>query len=76
MGTWKAGQSIIYTGIRHPTSVMKNVIPIVMAGGMFLDESLYNTVLCSRPRGPWELLSFFPDMHMESHFNAFNVLSH
>jgi hypothetical protein len=34
MGTWKAGQSIIYTGIRHPTSVMKNVIPIVMAGGM------------------------------------------
>jgi hypothetical protein len=33
MGTWKAGQSIIYTGIRHPTSVMKNVIPIVMAGG-------------------------------------------
>lgn len=34
MGTWKAGQSIIYTGIRHPTSIMKNVIPIVMAGGM------------------------------------------
>lgn len=33
MGTWKAGQSVIYTGIRHPSSVMKNVIPIVMAGG-------------------------------------------
>jgi len=32
IGTWKAGQSIIYTGIRHPSSVMKNVIPIVMAG--------------------------------------------
>ncbi|CAJ1953452.1 unnamed protein product [Cylindrotheca closterium] len=32
MGTWKAGQSVIYTGIRHPSSVMKNVIPIVMAG--------------------------------------------
>lgn len=24
--------SIVHTGIRHPTSVMKNVIPIVMAG--------------------------------------------
>lgn len=32
MGTWKAGISIVHTGIRHPGSVMKNVIPIVMAG--------------------------------------------
>lgn len=32
MGTWKAGISIVHTGIRHPSSVMKNVIPIVMAG--------------------------------------------
>ena len=36
IGTWKSGQSIIYTGIRHPSSIMKNVIPIVMAGGMWL----------------------------------------
>jgi V-type H+-transporting ATPase 16kDa proteolipid subunit len=32
IGTWKSGVSIVHTGIRHPTSVMKNVIPIVMAG--------------------------------------------
>jgi len=32
MGTWKAGVSVVHTGIRHPSSVMKNVIPIVMAG--------------------------------------------
>mmetsp|Transcript_125106 Transcript_125106/g.186897 ORF Transcript_125106/g.186897 Transcript_125106/m.186897 type:complete len:211 (+) Transcript_125106:145-777(+) len=32
MGTWKAGTAVINTGIRHPSSVMKNVIPIVMAG--------------------------------------------
>jgi len=31
-GTWKSGVSVIHTGIRHPSSVMKNVIPIVMAG--------------------------------------------
>lgn len=36
MGTWSAGVSIVHTGIRHPSSVMKNVIPIVMAGGTFL----------------------------------------
>ena len=32
-GTWKAGVSLVNTGIRHPSSVMKNVIPVVMAGG-------------------------------------------
>lgn len=32
MGTWKSGVSIVHTGIKHPASVMKNVIPIVMAG--------------------------------------------
>jgi len=31
-GTWKAGVSLLNTGIRHPSSVMKNVIPVVMAG--------------------------------------------
>jgi V-type H+-transporting ATPase proteolipid subunit len=31
-GTWKSGVSVLHTGIRHPSSVMKNVIPIVMAG--------------------------------------------
>eukprot|EP00594_Rhizosolenia_setigera_P018716 CAMPEP_0178960744 /NCGR_PEP_ID=MMETSP0789-20121207/13154_1 /TAXON_ID=3005 /ORGANISM="Rhizosolenia setigera, Strain CCMP 1694" /LENGTH=213 /DNA_ID=CAMNT_0020644167 /DNA_START=62 /DNA_END=703 /DNA_ORIENTATION=- len=31
-GTWKSGVSLIHTGIRHPGSVMKNVIPVVMAG--------------------------------------------
>lgn len=32
IGTYKSGISIMHTGIRHPGSVMKNVIPIVMAG--------------------------------------------
>eukprot|EP00542_Grammatophora_oceanica_P018359 CAMPEP_0194028320 /NCGR_PEP_ID=MMETSP0009_2-20130614/2321_1 /TAXON_ID=210454 /ORGANISM="Grammatophora oceanica, Strain CCMP 410" /LENGTH=209 /DNA_ID=CAMNT_0038667673 /DNA_START=53 /DNA_END=682 /DNA_ORIENTATION=+ len=31
-GTWKSGVSLVHTGIRHPKSIMKNVIPIVMAG--------------------------------------------
>ena len=39
-GTWKSGVSLINTGIRHPSSVMKNVIPIVMAGGEWIDLAL------------------------------------
>lgn len=31
-GTWKSGVSLVHIGIRHPSSVMKNVIPVVMAG--------------------------------------------
>ena len=31
-GTWKSGVSVLHTGVRHPSSVMKNIIPIVMAG--------------------------------------------
>lgn len=31
-GTWRAGVSVLHSGIRHPDSVMKNIIPIVMAG--------------------------------------------
>jgi len=31
-GTWKSGVSVVHTGIRHPSSVMKNIIPIVMSG--------------------------------------------
>lgn len=54
IGTWKAGMSIVHTGIRHPTSVMKNVIPIVMAGvigiyglivGVILGQSIVQPTL-------------------------------
>lgn len=31
-GTWRAGVTILHSGIRHPEGVMKNIIPIVMAG--------------------------------------------
>jgi V-type H+-transporting ATPase proteolipid subunit len=50
MGTYKSGISMIHTGIRHPSSVMKNVIPIVMAGvigiyglivGVILGQSIH-----------------------------------
>ena len=44
IGTWKSGVSIVHTGIRHPSSVMKNVIPIVMAGGT---SNSFWCVVCS-----------------------------
>ncbi|ACI64479.1 predicted protein [Thalassiosira pseudonana CCMP1335] len=55
-GTWKAGVSLVNTGIRHPGSIMKNVIPVVMAGvigiygliiAVILAESIPKPNLCA-----------------------------
>lgn len=51
-GTWKSGVSLINTGIRHPSSVMKNVIPVVMAGGksnIFCDSAMPEARLLTVP---------------------------
>lgn len=31
-GTWKAGLGVCSMGVDHPAGVMKNIVPIVMAG--------------------------------------------
>ena len=52
IGTWKAGQSIIYTGIRHPSSIMKNVIPIVMAGGIGIYGLIVGVIIAQQVSSP------------------------
>jgi len=56
-GTWKAGVSLVHCGIRHPASVMQNVIPIVMAGvigiyglivAVILSQSISNPMVGAR----------------------------
>lgn len=54
IGTWKSGVSIVHTGIRHPSSVMKNVIPIVMAGvigiyGLIVGVIITQNIASSQP---------------------------
>ena len=31
-GTWRAGLGVCNMGVHHPSGVMKNIVPIVMAG--------------------------------------------
>lgn len=31
-GTWRAGMGLCHMGVDHPAGVIKNVVPIVMAG--------------------------------------------
>ena len=56
-GTWKSGVSLLHTGIQHPNSVMKNIIPVVMSGvigiyglivAVILSESIYPPLQESR----------------------------
>jgi len=45
-GTWQAGVSLVHTGIKHPAGVMKNVIPIVMAGVIGIYGLIVGVILC------------------------------
>jgi len=45
-GTWQSGVSLVHTGIRHPSGVMKNVIPIVMAGVIGIYGLIVGVILC------------------------------
>ena len=51
-GTWKAGVSIVHTGIRHPSSVMKNVIPVVMAGVIGIYGLIVSVILAESIPAP------------------------
>lgn len=31
-GTWRAGMGVCHMGVDHPKGVIKNIVPIVMAG--------------------------------------------
>jgi len=51
-GTWKSGVSLIHTGIRHPNSVMKNVIPVVMAGVIGIYGLIVSVILTQNITAP------------------------
>jgi len=51
-GTWKAGVSIVHTGIRHPSSVMKNIIPVVMAGVIGIYGLIVGVILAENVTSP------------------------
>lgn len=51
-GTWKSGVGVLHTGIRHPSSVMKNVIPIVMAGVIGIYGLIVSVILAESIQTP------------------------
>merc|ERR1712161_168661 len=68
IGTWKAGQSIIYTGIKHPSSIMKNVIPIVMAGVIGIYGLIVGVIIA-------QSISV-PSLDRENSYNTYSGLAH
>jgi V-type H+-transporting ATPase proteolipid subunit len=51
-GTWKSGVSLVHTGIRHPKSIMKNVIPVVMAGVIGIYGLIVGVILAQSIQTP------------------------
>merc|ERR1711957_83113 len=67
-GTWKAGVSLVHTGIRHPGSVMKNVIPIVMAGVIGIYGLIVAVILAeSIPK---------PNLKRENLYSVYTAMAH
>eukprot|EP00429_Kryptoperidinium_foliaceum_P052614 CAMPEP_0176084424 /NCGR_PEP_ID=MMETSP0120_2-20121206/42247_1 /TAXON_ID=160619 /ORGANISM="Kryptoperidinium foliaceum, Strain CCMP 1326" /LENGTH=152 /DNA_ID=CAMNT_0017418227 /DNA_START=1 /DNA_END=457 /DNA_ORIENTATION=+ len=51
-GTWRAGMGVCHMGVDHPKGVIKNIVPIVMAGGIYgLIVSVIITQSISAPSG-------------------------
>jgi len=67
-GTWKAGVSIIHTGIRHPGSVMKNVIPVVMAGVIGIYGLIVAVILAESIPSPLD--------SRENQYSIFTAMAH
>jgi len=68
IGTWKAGQSIIYTGIKHPSSIMKNVIPIVMAGVIGIYGLIVGVIIAQQIS--------VPSLDRENSYSTYSGLAH
>lgn len=67
-GTWKAGTSLVHTGIRHPGSVMKNVIPVVMAGVIGIYGLIVAVILAeSIPK---------PNLKRENLYSVYTAMAH
>jgi V-type H+-transporting ATPase 16kDa proteolipid subunit len=50
-GTWRAGLGVCNMGIHHPSGVIKNIVPIVMAGVLGI-YGLIVAVIISQAVGP------------------------
>jgi len=67
-GTWKSGVSVVHTGIRHPGSVMKNIIPVVMAGVIGIYGLIVAVILA-------ESISK-PSLDRENSYSIYTALAH
>jgi len=67
-GTWKSGTSLIHTGIRHPGSVMKNVIPVVMAGVIGIYGLIVAVILAESIETPTN--------DRKNHYSIFTAMAH
>jgi len=51
-GTWRSGVSIVHTGIRHPSSIMKNIIPVIMSGVIGIYGLIIAIILAKAIKNP------------------------
>lgn len=67
-GTWRAGLGVCHMGIDHPAGVIKNIVPIVMAGVLGI-YGLIVSVIITQAVSP-------PIANTGNMYSAFNGYTH
>jgi V-type H+-transporting ATPase proteolipid subunit len=67
-GTWRAGVGVCHMGIDHPKGVIKNIVPIVMAGVLGI-YGLIVAVIISQAISP-------PGSDMKNTYSVYNGYVH
>jgi V-type H+-transporting ATPase proteolipid subunit len=67
-GTWRAGVGVCHMGIDHPKGVIKNIVPIVMAGVLGI-YGLIVAVIISQAISP-------PGSDMLNTYSVYNGYTH
>jgi V-type H+-transporting ATPase 16kDa proteolipid subunit len=72
-GTWRAGLGVCHMGVDHPAGIIKNVVPIVMAGvlGIYgLIVAVIITQAVSPPNGALQNMTSYSSYNGYTHVRS------
>jgi ATP synthase proteolipid subunit len=76
-GTWRAGMGVCHMGIDHPKGVIKNIVPIVMAGVLGIYGLIVAVIITQAISPPGsEGYNTYSVFNGFTHVSFFDVLLH
>jgi V-type H+-transporting ATPase proteolipid subunit len=67
-GTWRAGLGVCHMGVDHPAGVIRNIVPIVMAGVLGIYGLIVSVIITQAIT--------MPAQDMSNQYSAYNGYTH